>query len=69
MKSKDKTGDLTKALFSGNLTSGTTGGRPRPTSTRQDFGSNSIIVEDVADDFFNLDKRKNPKLRLSTRDP
>ena len=67
-KSKEKT-DVTKALFSsGNLSPVTSAGLSRrPTSTRQDGGSNSIIIDAVDDDFFNLGK-KNSKLRLSTRE-
>lgn len=66
-KSKEKT-DLTKALFSGNLSPGTSAGLSRrPTSTRQDGGSNSIIIDAVDDDFFKLGK-KNSKMRLSTRE-
>ena len=66
-KSKDKT-DVTKALFSGNLSPGTTPMLSRrPTSTRQDGGSKSITIDAVDDDFFNLGK-KNSKLRLSTRE-
>ena len=67
-KQKEKT-DVTKALFSNNFTSQNQGKSRRPTSTRQDGASNSIIIQDVDDDFFNLDKpKKNPKLRLSTRE-
>ncbi len=67
-KSKDKGVDLTKALFSGNLSPGT-GLRQRPTSTRPDGGSSSIIIEAVDDDFFKNDRKKNNKMRQSLRDP
>ena len=70
-KQKGEKTDVTKALFSGNLSPITPGGVvKRPTSTRGDGGSNSIIVQDTDEDFFNIiDRKKNSKLRLSTRDP
>jgi hypothetical protein len=69
-KGKDKSSDLTKALFSKGLTTTPTLTK-RPTSTRPDFNSNSIIVQNTEqDDFFNLDKRNGSvNLRLSMRDP